>query len=285
MSDEELIRSAGFITKDLETGKEGVNAAGILCLGRDEVITWAFPAYRTDAYVRIENPDRYDDRDDVRTNLVESYDRLMAFGQKHLDDKFFLEGVQRVSVRDKILREMISNLLIHREYSSSYPGRMIIEKGRIIADNANKALNHGIITPQNLVPNSKNPIIAKFFQQISRADELGSGVRNLYHYLPIYSGQNPCLEEGDMFRLVLPLKKGEDANIVGPVNGPVNGPVKLLEIIKKNPGKRKSNLAAISHLSERTVKRYLEEDLKTVVEFRGAPKNGGYYAIEKGGGR
>ncbi len=31
-------------------------------------------------------------------------------------DTFYLEGPQRVSLRDKVFREAISNLLIHREY-------------------------------------------------------------------------------------------------------------------------------------------------------------------------
>ena len=180
MSDEELVRSAGFITRDIESGKEGVNVAGILCLGKDDIIRAALPAYKTDAYTRRENVNRYDDRVIVTTNLLESYDQLFAFGQKHLDDKFYLERDQRVSIRDKILREILGNLLIHREYSSSMSGRFIIERDRIIADNANRTVNPGRITPENLKPVSKNPIIAAFFRGIGRADELGSGVRNLY---------------------------------------------------------------------------------------------------------
>ena len=34
---------------------------------------------------RVKNLDRYDDRDDIRTNLIESYERLIAFIEKHLD--------------------------------------------------------------------------------------------------------------------------------------------------------------------------------------------------------
>ena len=48
-----------------------------------------------------------------------------------------------------------------------------------VAVNANKALHYGVITPRNLEPEPKNPIIANFFHQIQLADELGSGVRNL----------------------------------------------------------------------------------------------------------
>lgn len=49
----------------------------------------ACPAYETDALVRKINVDRYDDREVIRTNLIESFDQLMEFGRKHLSDKFF----------------------------------------------------------------------------------------------------------------------------------------------------------------------------------------------------
>ena len=52
------------------------------------------PAYETDALVRRDNVDRYDDREIIRTNLIESYDQLMEFGRKHMSDKFFIEGVE-----------------------------------------------------------------------------------------------------------------------------------------------------------------------------------------------
>ena len=40
---------------------------------------------------------------------------------------------------------------------------------------------------------------------IGRADELGSGVRNLYHYVKLYSGADPIFDERDIFRLTVPL--------------------------------------------------------------------------------
>ena len=120
MTDEQLITSAGLLKTDLETGKTGINLAGLLLLGRDDVIMSVCPQYKTDALVRRVNVDRYDDREMIQTNLVESFDLLMQFARKHLNDKFYLEGVQRVSLRDKITREMISNILMHREFSSSF---------------------------------------------------------------------------------------------------------------------------------------------------------------------
>ena len=68
MSDEELFRSAKLYDRDYTTGEEGFNLAAVLLLGKDEVISSVSPAYITDAVVRRDNIDRYDDRLMVRTN-------------------------------------------------------------------------------------------------------------------------------------------------------------------------------------------------------------------------
>jgi ATP-dependent DNA helicase RecG len=62
-----------------------------------------------------------------------------------------------------------------------------------------------IITPNNLEPNPKNPIISNFFRNIGYADKLGSGVRNLFKYSKFYSGKDPIFEEKDVFKITVPL--------------------------------------------------------------------------------
>lgn len=55
-------------------------------------------------------------------------------------------------------------------------------------------------------PYPKNPLIANFFTTMGRSDTLGSGVKNLYKYTPIYSGGGtPELYEADVFRTAIPL--------------------------------------------------------------------------------
>ena len=71
--------------------------------------------------------------------------------------------------------------------------------------NANRAETGGMITPGNFRPNPKKTVIASFFRNIWFADELGSGVRNLYRYSKIYSGKTPELIDGDVFRIIVPL--------------------------------------------------------------------------------
>ena len=205
MNDAELLRSAGLFSKDVETGKHGYNRAAIMLLGRDDVIHSICPAYRTDAILRRTNPNDYDDKITVRTNLIESYDLLVRFAEKHLPDKFYMEEGTQISLRHIIVREMLVNTLIHREFTSSHIAKFIIEKDRMFTENANRAVSGGTITPDNLEPNPKNSIIAAFFRNIWLADELGSGVRKLYRYVPLYSGKPPEIIDGDVFRLVVPL--------------------------------------------------------------------------------
>lgn len=209
MSDEELLRSAHLYGTDRITGQKGFNLAAVMLLGKDDVIMDIVPAYVTDALLRRVNTDRYDDREVIRTNLIQSYEQLMDFGRKHLPDKFFLEGDQRKSLRSIITREMIANTLIHREYTSTYQAKFVIEKDRMYVENANRAAQTARITPDNLEPNPKNPIIASFFRNIGYADQLGSGVRNLFKYSRYYSGKEPEFSEGDVFRILVPLEMNE----------------------------------------------------------------------------
>lgn len=156
---------------------------------------------------RVENIERYDDRDVITTNLIDSYERLISFGQKHLNDLFVLDGIVNVNARDRILREIVSNTLAHRDYSSGFPAKMIIDDEKIVIENSN--LSHGIgpLDLHKFEPFPKNPSISKVFREIGLADELGSGMRNTYKYTQLYSKEQPLFEEGNTFKTIIPLKK------------------------------------------------------------------------------
>ena len=207
MNNEELLRSANLILVDPDTKREGITLAAILLFGKENTIMSVLPQHKTDAIFRVENKDRYDDRDVVTTNLIDSYERLISFGQKHLNDLFVLDGIVNVNARDRILREIVSNTLAHRDYSSGFPSKMIIDDEKIVIENSN--LSHGIgpLDIQKFEPFPKNPSISKVFREIGLADELGSGMRNTYKYTQLYSKEQPLFEEGDIFRTIIPLKR------------------------------------------------------------------------------
>ena len=285
--DMELLRSAGLFGTNHETGKHGLNLAAVLLLGRDDVIKDVAPAYETDALLRRINIDRYDDREIVCTNLVESYDLLMEFAQKHLPDPFYLENEQRISLRGVICREMVSNMLIHREFSSSYPAKFVIENNRIYTENANRASWSGEITPENFEPNPKNPIIASFFRNIGLADKLGSGVRNIFKYAKYYQGGHPHFFEQDIFRTSVEFEsetiKVADATInatISDADATINATIseedlQMLRLIQAKPDITYTELSEQLDLHRATVARRIKSLAeKRVISRIGARKTG-----------
>lgn len=258
MTDMELLKSAGLYEKDRKTGEEGYNMACILLFGTKEAIRSCVPGYKTDAIYRVENMDRYDDRLIIENNLIESYDLLMEFIAKHTNDKFFLIDNVNMSVRSAIAREIVSNLLVHREFGSAFPAKLVIEKDKIYTENWNRAQRFGRIELKDFVPYPKNPILANFFVNIGYADSLGSGVRNLYKFTKIYSGGEPDFEEGDIFKLTVPLEIEGENQSYAEANF-TERQMKILEIIKKNKSVTMDDVAAELEISKKTVSREMQE--------------------------
>jgi len=204
---EDLLKVAGFVRQDYNTGHPGYTLAAALMFGHDTTIQSLVPGYKFDALLRRRDTERFDDRLTVRGNLIDAFDLLMGFVEKHLDDPFYLEGTTSLSLRTVIFRELVANIIAHREYTSAAPATLIIYRDRVELKNPNVPHVHGRIDPGNFTPYPKNPTLCKFMIQLGRYEELGSGVRKVNHYLPHYApGAGQALfEDGDMFQVIVPL--------------------------------------------------------------------------------
>lgn len=174
---------------------------------------------------------------------------------------------------------MIANTLIHREYTSSYQAKFLIENNRMYVENANRSVQSGMITPKNMEPNPKNPIIASFFRNIGYADQLGSGVRNLFKYSKYYSGEEPEFIEDDTFRIIVPLNSDYlDSNFKNdilpvPATQSVANTTQLatqsidMAVQMKNAKLEKDIIAMIEfepRLSQRQIAERLERNVNTI---------------------
>ena len=246
MNDDEILKSAGLYQIEPESGRSGYTLAAVLLFGRAELIRSCTPNYVTDAICRRENLDRYDDRLMVMVNLIDAYDQLIEFVSKHTLDRFFLIDDQRVSVRSWIVRELVSNILVHRDYTSAYPAKIIIERDRIVTENWCLPKSPGKIDPNAFTPYPKNPLLANFFVNIGRADVLGSGVRNLYKYTKIYSGGEPELIEGDVFRMIVPIELSDNDKMSDNVSDNLN----MSDKMSDNLPDKKYRVAILSHIAK-----------------------------------
>ena len=264
----EILKSASLYMKDSNSGKEGITLAGILLFGKDTTIHEALGYYKTDALLRVKNIERYDDRDDIRTNLIESYDRLLAFVRKHTDDRFYLEGSQRIDVRMKIAREVCANLLMHREFSNPFPARLIITKDNLFTQNANKSRNVGYIDLSNYTPYPKNPKIAAVFKEIGLADELGSGMQKIYKYTKIYSNSNPIIKEGDVYEVTIPLNEPDIKDETCEKKANEKGlKTIILDFIKEHNGVSRKEINEYVYPMLNGDEKYKKEKVRNVIDY------------------
>lgn len=313
LTNEQMLQKAGLLRIDPQTKIKGLTLAAILLFGKDDVIQNVLPHYKIDALVRVENTNRYDDRLYIQTNLIDAYDQLLDFIAKHLPDKFYMEGDQRVSLRTKIFREIVANLIVHREYTNALPTTFTIFADRVETRNANNPHGEGTINPTNFQPFPKNPLLAKFFIQLGRVDELGSGIMNVNKLLSYYTkGKKPSFIEEASFKILIPLgnllsaKGSTDDGIINstisgpindPINDPINGPINelitaaigdtsdtikeklalLLLIISEYPNAKRDFFATQMDIPLTNIKRYLSILVQhNLIEYIGSNKTGGY---------
>ncbi|MBA7682303.1 hypothetical protein ES703_90653 [subsurface metagenome] len=301
LDDRQMLVTAGLKKRDFKTGEQGYTLSAVLLFGKDDVIQQILPHYKIDALVRIENIDRYDDRLIIRTNLIDAYDQLMGFVGKHLPDKFFMEGGQRLSLRDNLFREVIANLLIHREYTNALPATFTVFNDHVEIENANNPHGRGPISINDFTPFPKNPSISKFYMQLGRVEELGSGVINVNRLIKNYTpGKRPSFIEGDVFKTVIPIeeqktkKKKEYTGTYKIIHDTVSDTFQ--DNVNENVRQRLAHILMLLYQRDRLkVKDFVEEvgksertvkgDLKLLMEkelvhYEGSPKTG-HYSIDR----
>jgi ATP-dependent DNA helicase RecG len=168
----------------------------------------------------------------------------------------------------------------------------------------------------HFVPFPKNPTLAKFFIQLGRVDELGSGVINVNRFIQEYAeAGKPTFAEGHTFKMIIPIPaieedvkaidgvnegvKGRDAVNDG-VNGGVNEGVKgrdalndalndavkrrlfeIIEYINKNKQTKVADLVNKFNVSERTIKSHLKTLIEIGIVVYTGSKKFGYYTLNK----
>lgn len=285
LSNKDMLVKAGLWRIDSATRTEGYTLAAGLLFGKEEVIQQLIPAYKIDALVRRENLDRYDDRLNIRVNLIDAYDLLMEFVAKHLPDPFHLEGTQRISLREKIFREIVANLLVHREYTDARPATLIIYRDRLETTNAAIPHGHGPIRLDRFTPFPKNPTLSKFFMQMGRGEELGSGVLNVNKYLPFYAkGAKPRFVEGDPFITIIPLpseavETGTGKTTQKTTQKPPSTTQKILDVIRSAPYCSRVTIAQAVGITPDGVKYHLRRLQQTGCLRRIGPDKGGHWEV------
>ena len=117
--------------------------------------------------------------------------KLAAFVARYMPDKFYMspETGQREDLRWNLMREVVANMLVHFDASSGYACFLHIFKDRVLTKNPTRLLPEipeGELTIHQLSNYTKNPLLARVFHELHWVEDLGSGVRNILRYAPLY---------------------------------------------------------------------------------------------------
>ena len=202
-------------------------------------------------------------------------------------------------IPEEVVSEAIINAIAHRDYLST--GSVQIELFSDRLEIYNPGSINPALTPEKLTerhgsfPN--NPLIAEPLYLTRYIERLGTGLTDLIEHCHTAGLPDPEFHI-DHFEFGIVIRRKGGGGVSDPVKDPVNGGVKdvdavndavndvvnsLYEYIKGHPGLNGRKLAVALSCSEPTIDRQVKVlKVKGLVEFRGAPKNGGYYDISDG---
>ncbi len=204
MADEEVLLHTRLARRDAQTGDLQLKYAALVLFGTDDALADFMPRYRFEAmfhmctYAEYNDltrfPSRYDDRRTLRSNLIRVYSQLEQFVERYLPDKFYLPSgtTHRQDLRWLLFREIIANLCVHTDFSSGYACFFHVFKDRVVTKNPTRLLPEtpeGDISLQQLGNYTKNPLLVRVFHELTWAEDMGSGTRNILRYAPIYFPQ------------------------------------------------------------------------------------------------
>ncbi len=228
-----------------------------------------------------------------RDTLIEQVERIMGYIVKQTNKAYIITGNPRREERwdypMDAMREIVINMIVHRDYRSSNDSTIKIFDDRIEFFNPGKLLDD--LTVEKIKTGQyksylRNKQVASIFKELELIEKYGSGVRRVIDIFVAYGLPEPVFEvtQGGMAvtvykEIAASQNDGANERVNGGVNGGVN---QLLSYLQAHPGKRASELVEPLGTSLRTIERWLKQ-LKDndQIEFRGAPKTGGYYP--KGG--
>ncbi len=200
------------------------------------------------------------------------------------------------------IRELIANAVVHRSYvnAEASPITVAIYDDRLEITSPGR-LKRGVTVEKMLegCSDCRNEALALALSYMNIIEDWGSGIPRIRQELKEAGLRDLVIQDWpNAVRSII--YRGNTEPVNAPVNtgsAPVNtgsAPVNshdshrdpalvLLDVIRAHPGLRKTSLATMSGISQAMVKRLIEQDLKSKIEFRGAPKTGGYYVVDSAG--
>jgi ATP-dependent DNA helicase RecG len=227
-------------------------------------------------------------------SIIDQVDETMEFIKKNLHVRFEITGAPaRKEIWDYplvALREAVTNAICHRDYGDVADIQIkIFEDTLQIWSPGFLPYNmtvEDLLDPEH-TSKPRNKLIAQIFYDLGLIERYGSGIRRILDDCGEANLPEPLFENfSGGFRIkFLAVEMKRDASpetVMGQV--PLNVPLNqlILDLIMRNPGVQRKDLATALNVTEKTIGRYLATLIaEGKVERRGSKKTGGYWLREK----
>ena len=219
----------------------------------------------------------------IRNDLFSEVGECIDFIYKHISKQFVITGkTQREEIWEyapEAVREIVVNMIVHRDYRASADSTIKIHNNRIEFFNPGslpEGINLDEILSGKSASSPRNKQIASVFKEAGIIEKYGSGIKRVIQIMLAGGAEQPVFElVGKFFKVTL-------FPIGGGVNEGVNEGVKqLFDLIEKNPNNRAPFYAKELNTSVKNIERWLKQ-LKTErkIVFRGPPRTGGYFTVD-----
>lgn len=135
---------------------------------------------------RFKSPTHIIDSLTVCTDLISEVDSVLSFLRKHFMTEYIITGEARRTERfdypEDAVREIVLNMIVHRDYRDSGDSVIKIFDDRIEFFNPGK-LDPGLtiekLLSDNYTPKSRNKLISAMFKEAELVEKYGSGIKRI----------------------------------------------------------------------------------------------------------
>ena len=242
---------------------------------------------------RFKSPSTIIDSISVNTDLFSEVDDILFFIKKHLMVEYIITGepqrTERFDYPIDAIREIVVNMIVHRDYRDSSHSLIKIFDDRIEFFNPGKLYGNLTIADlltDNYTSQTRNKLIAKAFKEIGLIERYGSGIRRIMNICKDHGLKQPIFEEVFQgFRVALFKEKLDATDKVTDkvTDSLTKNQNHIIRLIEQNSQITTRELSVKVRISQRKIKENLSKLKDKGIIKRIGPPKGGYWEVREEG--
>ena len=288
-------RAGGHIAEDpmsflikCDLIREGLitNAAYLLFKKEDSVLTTIeLGRFQTEIIIK--------DSARTKADILTQIEQVMDFVRKHINKEIVITGeaqnTQKWQYPLEAIREIVMNMIVHRDYRSSSDSIVKVFNNNIEFYNPGRLPDN--ISVEDLLSNNykstpRNKLIADFCKNLGLIEKYGSGIRRIVNYfkaesLPIPVFRN--ISDGFLVTIFGKEKDNVGKDVGKDVGKELTGSIeKVYKLIQLNPELTIPEITEITKYTRRTIERRLSQLKKLkLIKRIGGRKEGKWEIVQK----